>query len=203
MGIPPSHPSEGLDRLSWHHTSTGAFSIKSAYKMMKEDSWNSKDEIWKRIWKLTRPQRVDPSYPIYGHDSEDILHIIRDCTTAKEVWKQVVPEGYEFSVGEQLTGGWTFLNIDGHDKVIIQSDNLEVTKAIHGSASKISNSALVRRIHHILSQEGQWILHHSPREHNRSSDYLAKLAFAKKEDLQLICSPPREVLEFLKVDNEK
>ncbi|KAG8471851.1 hypothetical protein CXB51_036362 [Gossypium anomalum] len=43
----------------------------------------------------------------------------------------------------------------GHDKVIIQLDNLEVIKAIHRSAKKISNSAVIRRIHHVLSQEGQ------------------------------------------------
>ncbi|KAH1097786.1 hypothetical protein J1N35_014707 [Gossypium stocksii] len=57
VGIPPQHPSEGSDRLSWHHTSTGAFSIKSAYKMMKE-SWNSRDETWKKIWKFLGSQRV-------------------------------------------------------------------------------------------------------------------------------------------------
>ncbi|MFQ6670445.1 hypothetical protein Gotur_035360 [Gossypium turneri] len=42
---------------------------------------------------------VDSSCSICGHDSEDILHIIqdyilhiiRDCTLAKEVWKQVCP----------------------------------------------------------------------------------------------------------------
>ncbi|MBA0748070.1 hypothetical protein Gogos_004925 [Gossypium gossypioides] len=35
--------------------------------------------------RVRRGLEVDPSYPIYGHDSEDILHIIRDCTTTKEV----------------------------------------------------------------------------------------------------------------------
>ncbi|XP_052488017.1 uncharacterized protein LOC128041748 [Gossypium raimondii] len=109
VGIPPPHPSEGLDRLSWRHTLIGAFSIKSAYKMMKEDSWNSKNEIWKRTWKLTRPQRVrfffwtvlkkrlltnakrvrrglevNPSYPIYGHDSEDICILLEIAQQLKK-----------------------------------------------------------------------------------------------------------------------
>ncbi|KAH1084295.1 hypothetical protein J1N35_024056 [Gossypium stocksii] len=90
----------------------------------------------------------------------------------------------------------------GHDKVIIQSNNLEVIKAIHGSALKISNFTLIRRIHCILFQEGR-ILCHIPRERNRSSDYLTKLDFATKEDLQLIDFPPREVLEFLEANKEK
>ncbi|KAA3473179.1 reverse transcriptase [Gossypium australe] len=102
MGIPPLHPAEGSDRLSWRHTSTGAFSVKSAYKALKEVSWNSRDELWKRAWKILGPQRrlltnvervrrglaVDASCLICGHASENILHIIRDCTVAKEVWKQ-------------------------------------------------------------------------------------------------------------------
>ncbi|MBA0716736.1 hypothetical protein Golax_015542, partial [Gossypium laxum] len=41
------------------------------------------------------------------------------------------------------------------------------------------------------------------REHNLSSDYLAKLDFATKEDLQLVDTPPRKVLEFLEADKEK
>ncbi|MBA0772424.1 hypothetical protein Gotri_007797 [Gossypium trilobum] len=41
VGIPPPHPSKGPDRLSWRHTLTRAFSIKSSYKMMKEDSWDT------------------------------------------------------------------------------------------------------------------------------------------------------------------
>ncbi|KAH1055496.1 hypothetical protein J1N35_033561 [Gossypium stocksii] len=38
LGIPPPHPDEGPDRLAWRHTSTGAFSVKSAYTMLKADS---------------------------------------------------------------------------------------------------------------------------------------------------------------------
>ncbi|MBA0711340.1 hypothetical protein Golax_010535 [Gossypium laxum] len=76
---------------------------------MMNDSWNSRDETWKKVWKFLGPQRVrfffwtilkqrlltnakrvrrglavDPSCPICGHDSEDILHIIRDCMATKE-----------------------------------------------------------------------------------------------------------------------
>ncbi|KAH1098384.1 hypothetical protein J1N35_015305 [Gossypium stocksii] len=35
---------------------------------------------------------IDPSCPICGHDSKDILHIIRDCTAAKTVWRQVIQD---------------------------------------------------------------------------------------------------------------
>ncbi|KAH1054918.1 hypothetical protein J1N35_032983 [Gossypium stocksii] len=57
-----------------------------------------------------------------------------------------------------------YLNIDGavildlpqlggYDQVIIFFDCLEVVKAILGSSSTTSNSARIRRIHNILSQE--------------------------------------------------
>ncbi|KAK8345153.1 hypothetical protein V6Z12_A07G128700 [Gossypium hirsutum] len=38
IGIPPPHPAEGSDRLSWRHTSSGAFSVRTAHKMLKENS---------------------------------------------------------------------------------------------------------------------------------------------------------------------
>ncbi|MFQ6664542.1 hypothetical protein Gotur_031616 [Gossypium turneri] len=40
----------------------------------------------------------------------------------------------------------------GHDNIIIQSDSLEVAKAIQGSISTTLNSTLIRRIQNILSQ---------------------------------------------------
>ncbi|KAH1090753.1 hypothetical protein J1N35_018010 [Gossypium stocksii] len=109
LRISPPHPVEGPDRLVWRHTSTEAFSVKSAYKVLKEDSWSTIDELWKKAWIIPGPQRVrfffwtflkqrlltnvervrrglavDASCQICGHASEDILHIIRDCPMAKE-----------------------------------------------------------------------------------------------------------------------
>ncbi|KAK5839190.1 hypothetical protein PVK06_007960 [Gossypium arboreum] len=237
MGIPPPHPTEGPDRLSWRHTSTRAFSVKSAYKMLKEDSWNSRDELWKTT--VRRGLANDASCSICGHASENILHIIRDCTVAKEA-KQAsldsrsISSDYTVLPLKELTSkDWIYLNavgavsrtsgraaaggviwdstgnwimgynrfigncsifdaelwgiLDGlkliqwrgHDNVIIHSDSLEVVKAIHENDSKKPTSALLRRIHQILSQERQWIIRHIPREENKSVDYLAKIALGR------------------------
>lgn len=102
-----------------------------------------------------------------------------------------------------ILDGLKLIQRRGHDKVMIQSNNLEVLKAIHGSALKTSNSALIRRMHCILFQEGQWIIRHIPREHNQSVDFLAKLAFSNKEDLQLIDTPPREAIKLLEANKER
>ncbi|MBA0765640.1 hypothetical protein Gotri_014800, partial [Gossypium trilobum] len=274
VGFPPRHPFEGFDRLSWHHTSTGAFSIKSAYKMMNV-SWNSRDETLKKVWKflgpqgvrfflltilkqrlLTNAERVRRGLAV-DHSCQSVDMVQRIYCILLEIAQQL-RKSRNRSYQEQLTRGWTFLNTDSavqmesgdatvrrimcgekgdwvfgynqfigkcsifyaklwgildglkliqrrdHDKVIIESDYLEVIKAIHRSVSKTSKSIMIRRIHQILSQEGQWILHHILKEHNQSADHLAKLAFAKKkEDLQLIDIPPKEVLEFLEADKER
>lgn len=63
---------------------------------------------------------------------------------------------------------------------IIQSDNLKVVKAIHGSDSSTSNSALIKRIQNILAQNKQSLLHYIPREQNKVTDCLAKLALVKE-----------------------
>lgn len=88
----------------------------------------------------------------------------------------------------------------GHDNVIIQSDSLEVIKAIHGSDSSTSNSSLIRIIRNILEQEKQWNLIYIPREQNQVADCLAKQALARKEELQILELPPTLALDLLEVD---
>ncbi|MBA0646306.1 hypothetical protein Goklo_014279, partial [Gossypium klotzschianum] len=66
-----------------------------------------------------------------------------------------------------------------HDKVIIQSNSLEVVKAIQGSISNASNLALIRRIQCILSQKDKWLLRYILREYNQ----VAELALTKIQDL--------------------
>ncbi|MBA0575847.1 hypothetical protein Golob_024705, partial [Gossypium lobatum] len=89
-----------------------------------------------------------------------------------------------------ILDGLKLIQRRGHSNVVIHSDSLEVVKAFHGNVSKISDSALIRRIHRILSQESHWTLRYIPREENQCADYLAKLAFERKEDLQLVETPP-------------
>ncbi|MBA0603244.1 hypothetical protein Gorai_003397 [Gossypium raimondii] len=47
-------------------------------------SWSAKDDKWKCAWKLP----VDLSCPLCGHALEGILHILKDCTIAKAIWRQ-------------------------------------------------------------------------------------------------------------------
>ncbi|MBA0586295.1 hypothetical protein Gorai_017039, partial [Gossypium raimondii] len=81
----------------------------SAYQMFRERSWNSRDDIWRMVWKFPQPRRVwlflwlafkerlltqvervrqglgDGEYCIVcGNAPEDVVHTFRNCSATKE-----------------------------------------------------------------------------------------------------------------------
>ncbi|KAA3471573.1 LINE-1 reverse transcriptase isogeny [Gossypium australe] len=115
LSIPPPHPAEGEDRIIWARTESGSFTISSVHRSLKENTWRPKHDIWRTIWKYQGPQRVrlflwlvanqrvlinservrrgfgqSSACSRCGHDVEDIMHVLRDCQTAKEVWMLIV-----------------------------------------------------------------------------------------------------------------
>ncbi|XP_012487975.1 uncharacterized protein LOC105801186 [Gossypium raimondii] len=57
ISIPPPHPDSGPDRIIWAPSASGAFSVRSAYWYLKENSWNPQEDYWKIVWKYPGPQR--------------------------------------------------------------------------------------------------------------------------------------------------
>ncbi|KAF2300624.1 hypothetical protein GH714_014554 [Hevea brasiliensis] len=84
------------------------------------------DDLWKLIWSWSGPERVrvflslafqnkilsnsqrfirglsqDASCPFCGHDSEDAIHVLRDCVVAKFTWMGAMDQTkrYEFFIG--------------------------------------------------------------------------------------------------------
>ncbi|MBA0671524.1 hypothetical protein Goklo_028954, partial [Gossypium klotzschianum] len=115
--IPPPHPNFGSDRIIWTQSASGVFSVRSAYWYLKENSWNPQEDYWKIVWKYRGPQRVRvflwlafnqklltnserarrgiyhcSSCSICGHDIEDLVHVLRDCPSAQDVWRLVIPD---------------------------------------------------------------------------------------------------------------
>ncbi|KAK5792155.1 hypothetical protein PVK06_033269 [Gossypium arboreum] len=76
------------------------------------------------------------------------------------------------------------------EKVVIQTDSIEVVNAIQEGYSRTSNFALVRRILIILKALNQWRIQHIPREENLIADSLAKSVHSKRLGLRLIEDPP-------------
>lgn len=97
--------------------------------MLKEDIWNAQDNKWRTIWKYQGPHRIpfflwliyrqqlltnlerlwrgigqNATYLVCHHNTKDILHVLRDCQIAKEVWLSIVPKNRQshFFLGNLL-----------------------------------------------------------------------------------------------------
>ncbi|MBA0862367.1 hypothetical protein Goshw_007648 [Gossypium schwendimanii] len=65
-----------------------------------------------------------------------------------------------------ILNGLTLLIDRGYNRVLIQTDNLERVQVIQEKIANESNSALVRRIHHLLRHFSHWQIGHISREDN-------------------------------------
>ncbi|KAG8502154.1 hypothetical protein CXB51_002169 [Gossypium anomalum] len=143
----------------------------SAYWALKENSWGPKDDIWKLIWKYQGPhkrlftnfERVrrgigqSNACPQCGHDTEDIMHVPRDCLTSKEVWKLVVPPEMQASWAQHFEI-FLFGSKDRSSSSIIHHHfshdwmHLFIDGAVVRASGNASASGVVR------DRDGNWIL---------------------------------------------
>ena len=102
------------DRLCWNGTPHGGFSVKSALRIIRNEQETPQRWKWDIAWKLPVSQRVrmficltlhdkvmtnvnrvvrhiasDPSCKICGALEEDLVHILRDCPSARLVWNKL------------------------------------------------------------------------------------------------------------------
>ncbi|MFQ6628277.1 hypothetical protein Gotur_006784 [Gossypium turneri] len=114
--IPLPSPLVGQDELISNWSANGKFTVKSTYNFLMQNFLNSEDNKWKLAWIFTGLQRVrhflrlllkerlptnvercrrglfgDLSCTLCGNVEESIIHVLRDCGNAREVWKQVIP----------------------------------------------------------------------------------------------------------------
>ncbi|MBA0869940.1 hypothetical protein Goshw_005574 [Gossypium schwendimanii] len=190
--------------------------------------WNSKEAIWQLLWKFQGPQRVrfflwlalkqrlltnaestirgiciDPAYGICGHESEDLLYTLSDCTTVNDIWNHLIPpdQNGEWIIGFNKYLGnctvfdsklWGILDslklaLDQRfENVLIQSNSLVAINMIKDGIYGNSNSALVRRIHTILKLLNLWSLQHISREDNKLVDKIVKVVQDRKTYLRLM-----------------
>ncbi|MBA0580564.1 hypothetical protein Gorai_022774, partial [Gossypium raimondii] len=116
MGIPPSHPSEGPNKITWCHSSSENFLVKSAYKVLKEDVWKPKDEKWKSVWKIPSLQRNRNLYIFQGSfwSSREIIKVL--YYWAKHFFSTFRDESkgcYKSFLEEWNFGNRVLINIDG------------------------------------------------------------------------------------------
>jgi len=115
LPIPAPRDTDGLDNIGWGGTNTRDFTIQSAY-----DSQNSRaqpiQENWKALWSWKGPHRIQTFMRTAAHerlltnycrskwgvgaspicsgcdkDDETIIHVLKDCPLATQIWIRLVP----------------------------------------------------------------------------------------------------------------
>ncbi|MBA0580765.1 hypothetical protein Gorai_022969, partial [Gossypium raimondii] len=134
------------------------------------------------------------SCPICGHETEDTLHVLRDCSIAKEAWMHVVPieqqnsgpshwECFSGGVLRDQAGNW----ILGYNRYL-------------DKGFEDSGITILRQVQRIMRSKGQCRVRYVPKGKNLIAGYLAKLYLAWKSSLRIFDVPPNEVLGALQQD---
>ncbi|XP_016755376.1 uncharacterized protein [Gossypium hirsutum] len=167
------------DNLSWSRTTSGVFSVKSAYYALKEES------CWAKHFLYTFNE---------GIDSQQKQLPIRQNSGTYVVLKT---DGVVHSVSDLSAAGGK----QGYNEVIIRSDNLENVISISESKAGGSKNALIKRRQQILASEENWFLTYVHRETNWVADALAKISLSSGYSLRIFESPPTRVKDILQEDN--
>ncbi|MBA0811377.1 hypothetical protein Gohar_003280 [Gossypium harknessii] len=112
VSIPPPHPVDALNRISWAPNFRGNFSVKNAYWSLKEDHWNPKDPMWKSPWNF----------------KESTLNVLRDCLAAREVWRQVIPSRFDSRFFTSNISDWLISNLQSHK--LLDSLEMRLSKSL-------------------------------------------------------------------------
>ncbi|KAH1046624.1 hypothetical protein J1N35_037408 [Gossypium stocksii] len=89
----------------------------------------------------------------------------------------------------------------GYKRVKIQTNNLEVVKALNMEENVDSGITLLRRIKRTLQSVGQWEVRHVPKECNLVADHLVKMSLSWQTALQVFEAPPDGVVSVLRQEN--
>jgi ribonuclease HI len=108
------HDSYGADVQLWPGDRAGDFTVAAAYNLITREMTGSVDKKWTRVWKLECTERTkvfiwqmihdrlltkakfarwqlgDPFCVNCIHFEETIIHVIRDCPVAVEIWRQLL-----------------------------------------------------------------------------------------------------------------
>jgi hypothetical protein len=93
------------DVWAWEPKKHGVYSVRSAYRLLDRTRIRNSDvnvasvsenEVWKKIWKLKVPPKIEfsggelcmSSYcDVCGADEESIRHVLIECTVAQAFWE--------------------------------------------------------------------------------------------------------------------
>ncbi|KAK5772564.1 hypothetical protein PVK06_048853 [Gossypium arboreum] len=87
-----------------------------------------------------------------------------------------------------------------HDRALVQTNCLEVIKAIQEGYSVSSNSTLLWRIQQVLQSRNHWVIRHVPRKSNQVASLIAKMSSNEKVGIQVVEDKLRELIDTFEKD---
>ncbi|KAH1066462.1 hypothetical protein J1N35_031449 [Gossypium stocksii] len=128
----------------------------------------------KEAWMIVVPtEKLSSFFLLFSNLSLESLEMLQ-----QEVWLGIE---VMFTIEAELWGiidGILILLSKGYKKVQIQSDNLEVVRALSMEGAEDFGINLLRRIKRLLRSKGQWNVNHVLRECNLIADQLAKISLS-------------------------
>lgn len=137
--IKPPESDSTSDQFYWAFSSSGSFTVRSAYQHLYHNSLNSlnvQDSNWNLIWKWRGPQRIrtftllaaqerlkckaellsrhiisDADCPCCNVHIEDAIHVLRDCVTARRIWRVLRPGNIHDNFFNLPLREWIMMNL--------------------------------------------------------------------------------------------
>ncbi|MBA0729375.1 hypothetical protein Golax_020519, partial [Gossypium laxum] len=114
-------------------------------------------------------------------------------------WVYLFSDGVVARVSGNIFAGGVVRDL-GYKKVRIQTDKLEVVRALSMEETVDSGITLLRRVKRFLRSEGQWEIKYVPRECNLIADQLAMISLSWQTSLQIFEVPPDLVVTAIQQD---
>ncbi|CAN1794778.1 Putative ribonuclease H protein At1g65750 [Linum perenne] len=116
LGMIPPCDQLGDDSISWGLETSGRFSVKTAYLLVKEIAEDGNNTKWKKVWTWEEPAKIKHFMWLVTHGKlitneerqcrhispdatctecldpcESVEHVIRRCRLAQDVWRELLP----------------------------------------------------------------------------------------------------------------
>jgi ribonuclease HI len=136
VAIPAPKDTDGPDFIGWSGTNTRYFTVQSAYNLQRESNLPIEGN-WKSLWSWKGPHRIQtfmwiaaherlltnyrrsrwgsgisPTCPACGNADETVIHVLRDCVQATQIWFRLVASNHITNFFSLNCRDWIFNNLD-------------------------------------------------------------------------------------------
>ncbi|MBA0702612.1 hypothetical protein Goari_026810 [Gossypium aridum] len=132
-------------------------------------SGNGPQRVWFFIWLLLKYRLFTKEEIVrkgFGHDlncgvcgnvSKDVLHVLRDCSTARNIWNLLVPYDWLTNFYSSSLQNWLVLNLQGHQDWYVRDIDWKcLFEIIAWRLWKILTSLFFRGLHGMLTKSSKY-----------------------------------------------